>query len=117
MNYIYLTISGRCWRFPDAKIDRDSWEGELRSDGTMLLRDDTGAVIEGIEVDDPEVFAVAPLPSVAERRRREVMLARLLALTLETLLSEGHTDLAVKIETARDVIREFKFVYPETMNV
>lgn len=67
--------------------------------------------------DTPEVLAVVPLPSAAERRRREIMLARLLAVTLEMLLNEEHTDLAVKIETAKDMIREFKHVYPETMNV
>jgi hypothetical protein len=67
--------------------------------------------------DTPEVLAVVALPSAAERRRREIMLARLLVITLEMLLSEGHTDLAVKIETAKDMIREFKHVYPETMNV
>jgi hypothetical protein len=33
------------------------------------------------------------------------------------LLSEGHTELAVKIETAKDMIREFKHVYPETLSV
>lgn len=31
------------------------------------------------------------------------MLARLLFITLEMLLSEGHTDLGVKIETAKDI--------------
>jgi len=65
----------------------------------------------------PEVLAVVPLPSPVERRRRENMLARLLVITLEMLLSEGHTDLATKIETAKDMIRELKHVYPETMNV
>lgn len=67
--------------------------------------------------DNPEVLAIAPLPSAVERRRREAVLARLLVTTLEMLLSEGHTDMAVKIETAKDMIREFKHVYPETMNV
>ena len=67
--------------------------------------------------DEPEVLAVALIPSAEERRRRELMLARLLVLALEMLLSEGHIDLGEKIETARDMIREFKHVYPETMNV
>ena len=65
--------------------------------------------------DSPEVLAVAVLPSAEERKRRERVLARLLVITLEMLLSDGHTDLAVKIETAKDIIREFKHVYPETM--
>jgi len=67
--------------------------------------------------DKPEVLAVALIPAPEERRRRERLLARLLLLALEMLLSEGHIDLAIKIETAKDMIREFKHVYPETMNV
>ncbi len=67
--------------------------------------------------DTPEVLAIVPLPTAEERSRRELMLARLLVITLEMLLSEGHTDLAVKIETAKDMIREFKHAYPETMDV
>ena len=39
------------------------------------------------------------------------------ACRIDMLLSEGHTDLGVKIEAAKDMIREFKHVYPETMNV
>jgi hypothetical protein len=67
--------------------------------------------------DEPEVLAVALIPAPEERKRRERVLARLLLLALEMLLSEGHTDLSVKIETAKDMIREFKHVYPETMNL
>lgn len=65
----------------------------------------------------PEVLAVALIPSRDERRHRERLLAGLLVITLETLLSDGHTDLAVKIEIAKDIIREFAHVYPEAMNV
>lgn len=67
--------------------------------------------------DSPEVLAVALIPAPEERKRREHLLARLLVITLEMLLSEGHTDLAIKIETAKDIIREFKHTYPETMNI
>lgn len=67
--------------------------------------------------DEAEVLAIAVIPSAEERKRRERLLARLLLLALEMLLSEGHTDLSVKIETAKDMIREFKHVYPEAMNV
>jgi hypothetical protein len=66
--------------------------------------------------DEPEVLAVAGIPSAEERKRRELVLARLLLLSLEMLLNEGHTELAVKIDTAKDMIREFKHVYPEAMN-
>ena len=67
--------------------------------------------------DELEVLAVAVIPSAEERERGERLLASLLVITLEMLLGEGHTDLAVKIETAKDMIREFKHVYPEAMNV
>jgi len=33
--------------------------------------------------DDPEILAVVPLPSAEERRRREVMLARLMLVAVE----------------------------------
>jgi hypothetical protein len=62
-------------------------------------------------------LAIAVLPSPEERKRRERVLARLLVIALDPLLSEGHTDLAVRIETANDLIRELKFVYPETMAI
>lgn len=65
----------------------------------------------------PELLAIAPLPTAEERRRRELMLARLLVIALEMLLSEGHIDLAIKIETAKDLIREFKHAYPEATNI
>jgi len=60
-------------------------------------------------------LAIAVLPSPEERKRRERVLARLLVIALDPLLSEGHTDLSVRIETAKDLIRELEFVYPETM--
>jgi hypothetical protein len=66
---------------------------------------------------NPEVLAIAVIPSAEERKRRERLLASLLVITLEMLLNEGQIDLAVKIETAKDMIREFKHVYPEAMNV
>ena len=67
--------------------------------------------------DEPEVLAVAVIPSAEERLRRERFLASLLLLALEMLLSEGQTDLTVRIETAKDMIREFQHTYPEAMNV
>jgi hypothetical protein len=67
--------------------------------------------------DSPEVLAVAVLPSAEDRRRRVCVLVRLLVIILEMLPSKGRTVLAVKIETAKDVIRGFKFVYPEAMAI
>lgn len=67
--------------------------------------------------DEPEVLAIALIPSPEERKRRERALARLLVITLDMLLSEGHIDLAVRIEVAKEMILQLKRCYPETMNV
>ncbi len=105
-----INIGSRWWRFPGAKIDTDSWEGEWRSDGKMLLHDDTGAVIEGIEVDEPEdISEVLAFPLPEERRRRQTTLARLLLLAIDmTLAGEP-----LGLETARDLVREVRHCYPE----
>jgi hypothetical protein len=59
--------------------------------------------------DTPEVLAVVALPSATERRRREVTLARLMLVAIDLVLSgEG-----LGLETARDLIREVRHVYPE----
>lgn len=67
--------------------------------------------------DEPEVLAIALIPSPEERKRQERALARLLVITLDMLLSEGHIDLAVKIGVAKEMILQLKRCYPETMNV
>jgi len=68
-----LRIGGRCWKFPGARIDTGSWEAEWRNDGKVLLHDETGAVIEGIEVEEPEDGSgVLATPTPEERRLREV---------------------------------------------
>jgi hypothetical protein len=116
-----ICISGRWWSFPGAQIDGDSWEGEWRSDGQLRLRDSIGNTVEGRELSEAEV----------EQMARETLLADVLELaatklrsgegwdesTTTDVLNEGHTDLAVKIETAKDVILEIKHTYPEAMNV
>ncbi len=106
-----ISISGRWWSFPGAQIDGDSWEGEWRSDGRLYLHDGVGNVVEGTEVDDPEVLAVVPLPSPEERRRRQTTLARLLLLAVDmTLAGEP-----LGLETARDLVREIMHTYPELL--
>jgi hypothetical protein len=51
--------------------------------------------------DSPEVLAVVPLPSATERRRREAMLARVMLVAIDLVLSgEG-----MGLETARDLFR------------
>ncbi len=100
-----ISIGRQWWRFPGAQIDTDSWEGEFRSDGKMLLHDGTGAVIEGIEVDEPDDVA-------EERRRRQVALARLLLVAVDmTLAGEP-----LGLETARDLGRELRHAYPELLD-
>jgi hypothetical protein len=107
-----ISIGSQWWRFPGAQIDTDSWEGEFRSDGKMLLHDDTGAVIEGTEVDEPEdsseVFVLLP----AERRRREILLARLMLVAIDIVLGGD----LLGLETARDLVRELRHAYPELVD-
>ena len=62
---------------PGAQIAPDS-EFELRGDSKPHLHDGIGNVVEGTEVENPEVLALVPLPSPAERRLRDILLARLM---------------------------------------
>jgi hypothetical protein len=107
-----IGIGGRWWRFPGARIDTDSWEGEWRSDGKLYLRDGVGNVVEGLEVDNPEVLTVVPLPSPAERRRREIMLARVMLVAIDIVLAGD----PLGLETARDLLREVRHAYPELVD-
>jgi hypothetical protein len=107
-----IWIGGRCWKFPGARIDTDSWEGEWRSDGKMLLHDDTGAVIEGIEVDEPEDADASAVLSSEERRLREVNLARLMLVIVDIVLAGD----SLGLETARDLGRELRHCYPELVD-
>ena len=62
--------------------------------------------------DTPEILAVVPLPTAEERRRREVMLARLMLVTIDIVLAgEG-----LGLETARDLFREVRHCYPELVD-
>lgn len=64
------------------------------------------------KLDSPEVLAVIPLPSAADRRLREVNLARLLLVAIDLVLSgEG-----LGLETARDLVREVRHAYPELVD-
>lgn len=59
--------------------------------------------------ESPEVLAVVPLPSPAERRRREIMLARVMLVAIDIVLAAE----PLGLETARDLIREVEHAYPE----
>jgi hypothetical protein len=107
-----ISISGRWWSFPGAQIDEDSWEVECRGYGKLYLHDGVGNVVEGTEVDNPEVLAVVPLPSPEERSRREVLLASLMILMTDHILSGD----PLGLETARDLIREVRHTYPELVD-
>jgi hypothetical protein len=60
----------------------------------------------------PEILAVVPLPSPEERRRREIMLARVMLLAIDLVLSgEG-----MGLEAARDLGKELRHAYPELVD-
>jgi hypothetical protein len=104
-----INISGRWWSFPGARMETDSWEVECRGYGKLYLHDGAGNVVEGTEVDNPEMLAVVPLPSPEERRRRETTLARVLLLAVDIILAGD----PLGLEAARDLIREVEHVCPE----
>jgi hypothetical protein len=58
------------------------------------------------------VLAVLPLPSAAERRRREILLVRLMLLAIDTVLAGE----PLGLETARDLGREPRHCYPELVD-
>ncbi len=105
-----INISGRWWSFPGSQIASDS-EFEWRDD-KVYLHDDAGNAVGGIEVDDPEVLAVVPLPTPEEQRRREVMLARVMLVAIDIVLAGD----PLGLETARDLSRELRHAFPELMD-
>lgn len=56
----------------------------------------------------PEVLAVVPLPTAEERRRREVMLARVMLVAIDIVLAGE----PLGLETALDLVREVWHSYP-----
>ena len=60
----------------------------------------------------PEVLAVVTLPSAEERRRREIMLARVMLVAIDLVLSGEELGLG----TARDLSREVRHCYPELVD-
>jgi hypothetical protein len=51
---------------------------------------------------------------LSEHRRKELTLARLMAETIGVILYTSESDVDVRIEAAKDMVREFKHVYEET---
>lgn len=52
-----------------------------------------------------------------ERRRDELALARLLQIAIDMIRKTGPSDLDIRIENAKDMIRELKLTYPEAMEI
>ena len=50
-------------------------------------------------------------PELSEKRRKELALARLMAETIGVILYTGESDLDIRIEAAKDMVREFRHVY------
>ena len=53
-------------------------------------------------------------PELSEKRRKELALARLMAETIAVILYTGESDSDIRIDAAKDMIREFRHVYEET---
>jgi hypothetical protein len=62
--------------------------------------------------DSPEVLAIVPLPSAAERRRRKIMLTRVMLVAIDIVLAGD----PLGLETARDLVREVRHCYPELVD-
>jgi hypothetical protein len=50
-------------------------------------------------------------PDLSEKRRKELALARLMAETIAVILYTGESDLDIRIEVAKDLVREVRHVY------
>ena len=51
---------------------------------------------------------------LSEHRRKELALARLMAETIGVILYTRESDVDIRIDAAKDMIREFRDVYEET---
>ena len=54
---------------------------------------------------------------LSEHRRKELALARLMAETIGVILYTGESDVDIRIDAAKDMIREVNRVYPQAMEV
>jgi hypothetical protein len=62
--------------------------------------------------ESPEILAVVTLPSAAERRQREIMLARVMLVAIDIVLAGE----SLGLETARDLGKELRHTYPELVD-
>jgi hypothetical protein len=107
-----IGMGARWWKFPGARMETDSWEVEWHSNGKVYLHDDTGKVVEGVEVDNPEDAGVLAEPLPEERRRRELLLARLMLVMVDIVIAGD----PLGLESARDLSRELRHTYPELLD-
>jgi hypothetical protein len=56
-------------------------------------------------------------PELSERRRKELALARLMAETIAVILYTGESDSDIRIDAAKDMVREFRHVYPDIAEI
>ena len=69
-------------------------------------------------MDKPEnMTGVLAVPMPSERRQKELALAGLLQIAIDMIRNTGPSDLDIRIENAKDMIREFKHVYPEAREI
>lgn len=54
-------------------------------------------------------------PELSEHRRKELALARLMAVAIGVIVYTGEDDSHIRIETAKDMIREIKHTFPELL--
>jgi hypothetical protein len=54
-------------------------------------------------------------PELSEHRRKELALARLMAVAIGVIVYTGEDDSHIRIDTAKDMIREIKHTFPELL--
>ena len=52
-------------------------------------------------------------PELSEHRRKELALAKLMAEAIGVMLYTGETDVGIRIEAAKDIVREIMHTFPE----
>jgi hypothetical protein len=55
-------------------------------------------------------------PELSDHRRKELALARLMAAAIGVMLYTGDADADIRIETAKDMIREIRHTFPELLD-
>jgi len=56
-------------------------------------------------------------PNISEHRRKELALVRLLGVAIDVIMNTSESALDIRVATAKDMIREFKHVYPEAKEI